>query len=58
MAGRVEGKIIFVTGGSEGIGRATALRLTEKGARVVICARKPGSLAETAEAVKAQGGSI
>jgi NAD(P)-dependent dehydrogenase (short-subunit alcohol dehydrogenase family) len=58
MAGRVDGKIIFLTGGSEGIGRATALRLTEEGAHVVICARKPGPLQETAEAVRAQGGSI
>jgi meso-butanediol dehydrogenase/(S,S)-butanediol dehydrogenase/diacetyl reductase len=58
MARRVEGKIIFLTGGSEGIGRATALRLAEEGAHVVIAARRPGPLAETAAAVKAAGGSI
>jgi NAD(P)-dependent dehydrogenase (short-subunit alcohol dehydrogenase family) len=58
MAGRVEGKIIFLTGGSEGIGRATALRLTEEGAHVVIAARRPGPLADTAAAIRAAGGSV
>ena len=34
--GRVEGKIAIVTGGGTGIGRATARRLAEEGARVTI----------------------
>ncbi|NQV59662.1 MAG: SDR family NAD(P)-dependent oxidoreductase, partial [Alphaproteobacteria bacterium] len=34
--GRVEGKIAIVTGGGTGIGRATARRLAEEGARVII----------------------
>jgi len=58
MAGRVEGKVIFLTGGSEGIGRATALRLTEEGAHVVIAARRAEPLAETEALVRAQGGSV
>ena len=36
MAGQVEDKIILVTGGSSGIGRATALTLASEGAKVVI----------------------
>lgn len=36
MAGRLEGKIAIVTGGSSGIGRASSLRFAEEGASVVI----------------------
>src|SRR5882672_5657317 len=32
-------KVAIVTGGTQGIGRATALRLSQEGARVVIAAR-------------------
>ncbi|ANK79959.1 MAG: NAD(P)-dependent oxidoreductase [Rhizobiales bacterium NRL2] len=35
MAGRLEGKTCFVTAAAQGIGRATALRFAEEGARVV-----------------------
>ncbi|MEP3256917.1 MAG: SDR family NAD(P)-dependent oxidoreductase, partial [Roseibium sp.] len=34
-----QGKVAIVTGGSSGIGRATALALTEMGANVVITGR-------------------
>ena len=35
----LEGKVAIVTGGSKGIGRATALGLAQEGANVAICAR-------------------
>jgi acetoacetyl-CoA reductase/3-oxoacyl-[acyl-carrier protein] reductase len=34
---RLEGKIAFVTGGSRGIGRASALALAAEGAKVAVC---------------------
>jgi NAD(P)-dependent dehydrogenase (short-subunit alcohol dehydrogenase family) len=46
----LEGKVAIVTGGSKGIGRATALALLNEGASVLICARGHEALDETVEA--------
>ncbi|MFT3975593.1 MAG: SDR family NAD(P)-dependent oxidoreductase [Sphingomonas bacterium] len=40
------GRVAIVTGGSDGIGRATARLLAQRGATVVICARRPEKLEE------------
>ena len=64
MAGRVEGKVAFITGAARGQGRSHAVRLAQEGADIIaidICApiegmaggpTTPKDLAETADLVK------
>lgn len=54
MAGKLEGKIALVTGGSSGIGLATAQRFVKEGAYVYITGRRQ---AELDKAVKTIGGA-
>lgn len=56
MAGTVDGQVALVTGGSGGIGRATALEFARQGARVVVSdvLREAGQ--ETARLIGAAGG--
>lgn len=51
----LKGKVVAVTGGSEGIGRATALRFAMEGANVALLARRAEPLAKTASEVEALG---
>ena len=44
----MKGKIVFITGASAGIGRATALAFAAEGARLLLAARRAGKLAEVA----------
>ena len=65
MAGRVEGKVAFITGAARGQGRSHAVRLAQEGADIIavdVCKRissnedipapNPDDLAETADLVK------
>src|SRR5829696_1738817 len=70
MAGRVDGKVAFITGAARGQGRSHAVRLAEEGADIIavdICrgfddstapAATPEDLAETADMVKNLGRRI
>lgn len=56
MAGRLDGKVAIVTGGSRGIGRAIALALAGEGATLVLAARSEDALAKAAGQVRQAGG--
>jgi short-subunit dehydrogenase len=58
LRGAVAGKRVLITGGSSGIGRATASRLAEAGAHVIIVARDPQKLAAVAAEIHAHGGAV
>jgi len=56
LAGKVRDKVVVVTGGTSGIGEATAYKLAEAGARVVLVARDPEKAGPVMERIKAAGG--
>ncbi|MGD0021761.1 MAG: glucose 1-dehydrogenase [Smithellaceae bacterium] len=51
----LEGKVALITGGSRGIGRASALALADAGANVVVSSRKIVDLEPVAEEIRAKG---
>jgi len=57
LSGQVRDKVVVVTGASSGIGHATALKLAEAGARVVLVARGEEKLAATKAEIEAAGGT-
>ncbi len=52
----VEGKVVAITGASSGIGAATAVLLADRGASVVLGARRTERLDELADGIRARGG--
>lgn len=56
LRGHVSDKVVAVTGGSSGIGYATAVMMARAGARVAIVARDKGKLAETVKEIRDEGG--
>ncbi len=52
----IEGKVVVITGASSGIGEATALLLAERGAAVVLGARRTERLDELARGIRERGG--
>lgn len=54
--GELSDRVIMVSGGSRGLGRALTRRYVEEGASVSICARSEEDLGEVADHVRAAGG--
>jgi 3-oxoacyl-[acyl-carrier protein] reductase len=55
--GTLAGRVALVTGASQGIGRACALALAERGATVALAARNEAKLAEVAAEIASAGGT-
>lgn len=58
LARDLHGQVVVITGGSSGIGKATAAKLAANGARVVIVARGEQAMRETCEDIRLRGGNI
>ncbi|HVN97104.1 MAG TPA: glucose 1-dehydrogenase [Syntrophorhabdaceae bacterium] len=57
MAKSFEGKVVLVTGGSSGIGKATALAFAAEGAKVVVASRSVVPLRDTVRMIEEAGGT-
>jgi 3-oxoacyl-[acyl-carrier protein] reductase len=52
----LQGKVVLITGASQGMGRATAEAFAREGARIAICARNEGTLSQAAEEIQRSTG--
>jgi NAD(P)-dependent dehydrogenase (short-subunit alcohol dehydrogenase family) len=57
MAGKLQDKVVLVTGGGSGIGRATSMLLAREGAKVMIADYVPESAEKTVKTIKDAGGT-
>ena len=58
MENNIEDKVVVITGASSGIGEATAIMLTERGAKVVLGARGLDRLQSLARRIEGAGGEV
>ena len=56
LAGKVRDKVVVITGGTSGIGEATAYKMAEAGAQVVLAARDPEKAAPVIRRIEQAGG--
>jgi NAD(P)-dependent dehydrogenase (short-subunit alcohol dehydrogenase family) len=58
LKGKVRNKVVVITGGSSGIGLATAQKVAAAGATTIIVARGEEELFKARDAMKAEGGKV
>jgi NAD(P)-dependent dehydrogenase (short-subunit alcohol dehydrogenase family) len=56
LSAAVRGKVVLITGASSGIGKATAVKVADAGATVLLVARSVDKLEETKAEIEAAGG--
>jgi NAD(P)-dependent dehydrogenase (short-subunit alcohol dehydrogenase family) len=54
----LDGSVVLITGGTDGLGAALAGRLVEEGARVAVCGRDPERLDQARAELEALGGDV
>lgn len=55
--GSMDGKVVLITGATNGIGKVAALELAKQGAQIVLVGRNPAKTEATVSEIKAQTGS-
>lgn len=56
--GKLDGKVVLLTGASSGLGKQQALRIAAEGADLAICARTETKLAETEKLCRERGAEV
>ncbi len=54
----ITGKVVLITGASSGIGEAAAKLLAQRGAKIVLGARRTDRLSALAESIEKEGGAV
>jgi NAD(P)-dependent dehydrogenase (short-subunit alcohol dehydrogenase family) len=58
LRGRIQGKVVLITGGSAGIGRSAAEKIAAAGAKTILVARGEEELFKTRDELQAAGGDV